>query len=367
DGFHLWSDTFDRKAEDVFAIQTEVAQRVQEVLKVKLLAGGSPDATLAGTENLEAYDLYLRGREFWNKRTGANIERAVGLFQQATEKDPKFALAYAGLAACYAILPNYAYVRGRDAASKARAAAFHALQLESNLAEAHAVLGFVKSRFDWDRGGAEKAYQKAISLNPNYATARHWYGALMGWEGRFEESMAELRQAQALDPLSAVIRVVSGQMYYFQRKFEQSLTEIGKALEIAPDFSAAHHLRGKVYLAQRKAPEAIRDLEKFRALVGTAPGLGDLGHVYAIVGRTDDARQVLRQLSDALEQGTSVSFDIAFVHLGLGDKEQTFSWLERVAEAREQDLRTLKIDPLWADLIKDPRYAALLKKFDLDK
>ena len=175
----LWSDTFDRKAEDVFAIQTEVAQRVQEALKMKLLAASNPNATLAGTDNLEAYDLYLHGRHFWNQRTSADIQRAVGLFQQATEKDPRFAGAYVGLASSYGILPYYSAVPWREAIPKARAAALRALELDSRAAEAHAVLADC-ARQDWDWDGAEREYQEALRLNPNHATTHQWYAEFLG-------------------------------------------------------------------------------------------------------------------------------------------------------------------------------------------
>ncbi|HXJ71628.1 MAG TPA: tetratricopeptide repeat protein, partial [Candidatus Dormibacteraeota bacterium] len=305
DGFHLWSDTFDRKAEDVFAIQTEVAQRVQEVLKVKLLAGSDPNATLAGTDNLEAYDLYLRGRELWNKRTGTDLQRAVGLFQQATEKDPKFAAAYAGLAASYALLPDYAAVPVREAIPKARAAARRALELDGRLAEAHAVLGY-SAQYDWDWVGAEQEYQEALRLNPNHGTSHHWYSLLLSDRGKSDEALAEIRKAQAVDPLSAVIQQSIGYCLFVAGRYDEALVEADKALKLSPDFLPGYNLRGRVFLVQRKIPEAIAEFEKVRNKTGDTPyALGNLGYAHARTGRTNDARQILEKLKNISASGSS--------------------------------------------------------------
>ncbi|HXJ59934.1 MAG TPA: adenylate/guanylate cyclase domain-containing protein [Verrucomicrobiae bacterium] len=368
DGLLLWSDTFDRKAEDVFAIQTEVAQRVQEVLKVKLLAGGSPNATLAGTDNLEAYDLYLRGRQFWNQRTGADIQRAVGLFQQATEKDPKFAAAYAGLASSYVLLPQSAAVPAREAIPKARAAARRALELDGRLAEAHAVLGTC-AQYDWDWVGAEQEYQEALRLNPNHATSHHWYSIfLREWLGKNKEALAEIRKAQELDPLSPIIQNSIGRCLFYSGRYDEALVEVDKSLQLSPDFLFAYEMRGRLFLVQKKIPEAIAEFEKIRKKTGDTPyKLGYLGYAYARAGRTNEARQILEKLKSISAGGSSASYEIAFVNLGLGDLDQAFVWFERGAESRDLNPKSWKTDPLLADVVKDARYAALLKKFGLDR
>ncbi len=367
DGFHLWSDTFDRKAEDVFAIQTEVAQRVQEALKVRLLAGTSPNATLAGTDNLEAYDLYLRARQFWNLRTGADAQRAVGLFQQAIEKDPKFTAAYAGLAASYMLLPNYAAVPVREANPKARSAARRALELDSRSAEAHAVLGSC-AEYDWDLITAEQEFQEALRLNPNHGTSHHWYSMLLKDMGRMDEALAEIRKAQSVDPLSAVIQSVLGFTLAFAGRFEEALTEFDKALNLSPGFLLAYSNRGYTFLMENRIPEAIRDFETVRGKTGDTPyALGNLGYAYARAGRTNEARQVLEKLKNLSVAGGSSPSQIAFVYLGLGEMDEAFVWLERAVESRDEDPRAWKYDPLLVDVVKDPRYAALLKKFGLDK
>jgi TolB-like protein/class 3 adenylate cyclase/Flp pilus assembly protein TadD len=367
DGFHLWSETFDRKAEDIFAIQTEVAQRVQGALKVKLLAGAAPNASFIGTDNLEAYDLYLRGRQFWNLRTGDDVQRAVGLFQQAIEKDPKFAAAYAGLASSYSILSEYASLPMRETNPKAQAAARRALELDAGLAEAHAVLG-VCAYSDWDLAGAEREYREALRLNPNYATTHHWYSLLLVDLGKREEAFAEILKAQELDPLSAVIQSIIGAQHFFAGRYEEALMAEDQALKLSPDFPSAHQDRGKILLMQKKFPEAIAEFEKVRSKVGDIPyALGWVGNAYARAGRTNDARHILETLKTMSASGRAASVEIALVFLGLGEMGQTFEWLERAAASRDWDPRSLKCEPLMADIIKDPRYAALLSKFGLEK
>ncbi len=367
DGFQLWSTNYDRDLADIFAIRSEVAQQVAGALKFQLGVEETQSIAMKPTESLEAYDLYLHGRELWNKRTAADIRRAIGQFEQATEKDPKFPLAYAGLAACYAALPEYAYVPVREAQPKARAAARRALELDRKLPEAHAALGLMKWH-DWDWPGAEKDFQRAISLNPNYAMAHKWLGGLLENQARFEEALAEFRKAQALDPLSGVIQENIGELFYSQRRYDQALAELRKTLDLVPGFASAYRWRGRVYLAQHKYSEAIAEFEKVRTPVGEIPyGLGDLGHAYSHAGRTNDARQVLQQLKDFSTQGASVGYDIAFVHLGLGDRDQAFTWLERSAEDSATELRTLKVDPLYDSVRNEPRFQALLKKVGLDK
>jgi adenylate cyclase len=367
DGFHLWSDTFDRKAEDVFTIQTEVAQRVQDALKVKLLAGSTSTATLAGTDNLEAYDLYLRGRHFWNLRTGADAERAVGLFQQATEKDPKFGAAYAGLASSHVLRPIYASVPVREAIPKARAAARRALELDGQLAEAHAVLGHC-AQSDWDWPEAEREYQEGLRVNPNHATSHHWYSILLFARGKTNEALAEIHKAQALDPLSAVIRSSLGQHHLLTGRYDEASAEFDEALKLSPDFPPATAGRAFMLLRAKRVPEAIARLEKIRQQAGDTPyALGYVGYAYARVGRTNEARQILSKLKSLSASGQAAAPQITYVNVALGDLDQAFVWFERAVESRDMDPRLLRTDPFVGNMAKDPRYPALLKQFGLDQ
>jgi TolB-like protein/class 3 adenylate cyclase/Flp pilus assembly protein TadD len=367
DGFHLWSEEFDRKTEDVFAVQSEVAQRVQEALKVKLLTGTGSAATLPGTDNLEAYDLYLRARQFWNLRTADDVQRAVGLFQQATEKDPRFGAAYAGLALAYAVLPEYAALPYSVTHPKALAAARRALELDGTSAEAHAVLGTCAAD-DWDLETAAREYQEALRLNPNNPTSHHWYSMLLADEGRWDEALAEARKAQSLDPLSPVIQSSLGERLFLAGRYDESLAAEDKALKLRPDFPNAHLSRGEVFLATGRMPEAVAEFEQMREKAGDTPfGLGYLGCTYARAGRTNEARQVLEKLQNALAGGHAVSYEIALVHVGLGEADQAFVWLERAADSRQSDPRAWQHSPLLTGVVKDPRYAVLLRKFGFAK
>ena len=255
----------------------------------------------------------------------------------------------------------------REAIPKARAAARRALELDGRLAEAHAVLGKC-AQDDWDLVGAEQEYQEALRLNPNHGTSRHWYARLLRAEGKTDQALAEIRKAQAVDPLSAVIQLNIGEVLYSAGRYDEALVELDKSLKLSPDFLNAYRVRGQILLVQKKIPAAISEFEKFQKKTGDTPyALGPLGYAYARAGRTNEARQILEKLKSISAGGSSASFEIAFVCQGLGDLDQAFVWFERGAESRDLDPRYLKIDPLYGDLVKDPRYAALLKKFGLDK
>jgi serine/threonine protein kinase/Flp pilus assembly protein TadD len=367
DGFHLWSDTFDRQAEDVFAIQSEVAQRVLAALKLKLLDDRGPTAPHGGTDNLEAYDLFLHGRQLWNKRTGADLERAIGYFQQATEKDPKFALAYAGVAACYAVMADHSEVAVKETLPKTRAAARRALELDPRLAEAHTLLARCMHA-EGDVAGAEKGFNEALAMSPNYATAHHWYALFLADCGKPERALVEIRQAHALDPLSAVIQAELGTVLLRNRRYDEAVAQEDKALRLSPDFPYAYLLRGLVRAAQRKFPEAIADLKRAQALGNNSRWVSSgLGYSYAASGRTNEAQQQIEDLKANAAKGHSVSTFIALVYQALGDQEQVYAWLERAALDPLERVQLLQHNPLWDDLKTDPRYAALLKRHGLDQ
>ena len=362
DGYHLWSDTFDRKAEDVFAIQTEVAQRVLEVLKVKLLGNDEPTVARIGTQNLEAYDLFLRGRQLWNKRTGADIKSAIGYFQEATEKDPNFALAYAALGASYVILPRYSDATRAESLPKARAAVRRALELDPKLAEAHAVLARSLAA-EGDHAGAEKAIIEAIALNPNYATAHHWYSSILQSSGKPEQGLAEARKAEALDPLSPVIQANVGTLLFMNRKYPETLTQLDKVLQLSPDFAPAYRVRSWVRMKEKKFDEAITDLEKVRSLASDDPDLLTLfGYCYAATGRTNEALERIEQLKAEAAKGRTAAADIALIYQGLGDKDQAWAWLEKGASDPKEGIIAYAFNPLWDESTSDPRFAALIKK-----
>jgi serine/threonine-protein kinase len=266
------------------------------------------------------------------------------------------------------ILPYYADVPWREATPRAQAAARRALELDDRLAEAHAVLADC-ARQDWDWDGAEREYQEALRLNPNHTPTHQWYSEFLGaYTGKTKEALDEIHKAQSLDPLSAVIQATIGSQLFLAHRFDEALVEADKALKLSPDFPMAHDIRGDVFLMQKKFPEAIAELEKSWKKTGDTPKtLAKLGYAYARAGRTNEARQILEKMKSLWADNSSAFGPIAFVHLGLGELDQAFVWFERGVESRDLDPRAWwKTGPLTSDLIKDPRYVALLKKFGLD-
>lgn len=367
DGFHLWATNYDREMSDLLALRSEIAQQVVAAMRVQLLPGEKEQLEKKGTENAEAHRLYLLGLSFWNQRTGDGIKRALDYFEQALAKDPNYALAHAGLADCYIVLPEYAGVPTKEAMPKARAAALDALKLDDTLGEAHAALASVRE-FYWDWQGADAEYRRAIELTPNYATAHHWYSSLLRELGRFEEASREIQRAQELDPLSLVINVNVGEILYFRGHYDQAIAIYCTVLELNPNFNPAHWDLGHAYLMKRMYSEAITEFQTIRASVGnTSYGLGSLGYAYGMSGRVNEARKVLDELTGFLQQGEEVQIDIALVYNGLGDREKALDWLGKAFEAKAYWMVELKVEPHWQNLGSEPRFVALLKKMGLEK
>ncbi|HUI05594.1 MAG TPA: tetratricopeptide repeat protein [Verrucomicrobiae bacterium] len=367
DGFHLWSETYDRGLDDLLAIRADVAERVAEALKGQLLSEDSQHLTKPITANAEAYRLYVQGRYLWNQRTSDSLKKAADYLEQAVGKDPNFALAYAALADCYLVLPGYTGTPAKQSMPKARAAALRALELDNTLGEAHAALGSIKQSWDWDWPGAEAEFKRAIELNPNYATAHLWYSILLRCLGRFDEAIREIRRAQDLDPVSPVIGMNVGGVLVYDRRPQEAITEFRKVVELSPDFPSVHETLGDAYIMAGMFTEAIAELQTMRRLTGSSPdGLGDLGYAYAVSGRTNEAHEVLHDLMGFLQRGYDVRYLVAWVHNGLGDRDEALAWLEQAIEARE-DVSDLKIIPFLDNLRSDPTFIALLKKVGLEK
>ena len=365
---HLLSANYDREFKDVFAIQSEVAQQVAAVLKIKLLAGVKQQIEKKGTENLEAYNLYLRGRFFWNKRTVEDFKKAMEHFNQAIELDPNFSLAYAGLASTYFMMPQYAKLPSKDFIPKARAAAIKALQIDSTLAEAHATMAFIKSDFEWDWAGAGDEFRRAIEQSPNDATAHHWYSRYFRQQGRFDEALTEIKRAQELDPQSLIINVNLGDVYYLKGDYDKAIAQYRKTLELDPNFALAHLRLGEAYVEKRMFNEAISEFQQVRTLLGKGPfGLSSLGRAYALSGRRMEALKVLDELNELAKQGYSLELDRAEVHNALGEKDKALDWLEKAVEEHAFGTSNLKVSPSWTNLRREPRFIALLKKIGLDK
>ncbi|MCI0698139.1 protein kinase [candidate division KSB1 bacterium] len=367
DGYHLWSEKYDREMEDIFAIQDNIAQQIVTALKIKLI--GEPSAPLVKqyTENLEAYHLYLKGRYYWNKRYEGLLQKGIECFGQALEKDPDYALAYTGLADSYSVLGVYHFLPPKEAFSRAKAAAEKALQIDENLAESHASLGMIVTYYDWDWPGAEREFQRAIALNPSYALAHSYYALCLAWMGRFDEAIIEAKQAQELDPLSLLANAFAGYVFYMARQYDQAIQECQKALEMDPNSVAALGFIAAAYFQKAMYEEAIAAFQKVIPLwKGNTFWLAALGMVYAGSGRKEEARKVLHELEERSKQQYVAPLDFVWVYTGLGEKDQAFEWLNKAYEERNGLFR-LKTEPTFDALRSDPRFEELLQKIGLEE
>jgi serine/threonine protein kinase/Flp pilus assembly protein TadD len=364
---HLWADTYDKELTQIFSIQSDVAQQIAAALRAKLSPSEKGRIERKQTENTEAYRLYLRGRFHWNKRQLEDIQQAIVCFRQAIEKDPDFALAYAGLASAYVIVPSYSVPRGEWYAN-AQKTAVKALSIDSTLAEAHTVLGEIAQDQYYDWAGAEKYFRRAIELDPGYPTAHQWYSCTLQCQGRFAEALSEAKAALELDPLSLVISMNLGDVYYVMRRYEKAMEQYKSVLALDPNFPWAHSGLGSVHEMQGRFDESIEEYEKAKSLAGNIPyTLAPLGWIYAKAGRKTDALSVLDDLMRLAQQGANVSYGIGFLYYELGEKDKAFEWIEKSYQNREIWMMTLATDPLWDDLRSDPRCIALLKKMGLRK
>jgi len=362
DGYHLWSERYDRQMEDVFAIQDEITLAIVNKLKITLLGGERAALVKRYTEDFEAYNLYLKGRYFWNKRTETGYLKSLEYFRQAIEKDPTYAIAYAGIADSYDLLGWYGYLAPQEAFPRARAAAEKARELDATLAEAFASLGWISANYDWNWAAAEREYKKALSLNPSYATAHQWYSEFLTYMGRHDESIAEGHKAQELDPLSLIINNDVGQVYYFARRYDEAIAQLRKALEMDPDFAVAHFLLALALAQKSLYDEAIEEAQKAMTLAGEEDTLilSQLGIIYALSGKENKARQVLDKLDELSGEKYVSPFAVALVHAGLGESDNAFEWLEKACESRDHWVETLRVHPVLDGLRGDERYLRLL-------
>lgn len=314
---------------------------------------------------MEAHQAYLKGRYFWNKRTEEGLKKAIGYFEQAIRIDRNYAPAYAGLADSYALLNFYGALQLKEVLPKARAAAEKALEIDNTLAEAHTTLAYVKYYHDWNWSGAEREYQRAIELNPNYATAHQWYAEYLMYMERFDESLAEFKRAQELDPLSLVINTELGSPYLYMRQCDQAMKQYQKGLEMDPNFPLAVYCMGLCYEQQGMYEEAIAAYRKSKTMFGNNWGLGALGTAYAASGRKREAREALKELIEASRQRPVSLYPIVRIETALGEKDQAFAWLEKAYKDRDERLLLLKADPYLDALRSDLRFKELLRRMNL--
>ena len=361
---HLWAESFDRKLTDIFAVESDIAKTIAETLQAKL--SGSEKSAIAKrpTTDPEAYELFLRGRFSWNKRTGADLKRAIDYFNQAIAKDPSYALAYAGLADAYVLLSGFGAASPNDSLPQAKAAAEKALELDDTLGEAHASRAQALFAYDFNFAEANREFRRAIELNPNYPTAHQWYGQSgLAPLGQFDDAIAEMKRALELDPLSVIINADLGSVLYTARRYDAAIEQLRKTTKIDPRFYYAHWNLGVALEGKGLVEQATAEYEKAIALDDDPLSLGLLAHLYAKIGRKGKALQIQERLREVSKQRYVTPYIFAMIHLGLSEKDQAIDFLEKTYDDRDgYNLAFIKVDPFFDPLRGDPRFEALVAK-----
>jgi serine/threonine-protein kinase len=363
----LWGEQYERRISELMAVQRDIAREITSNLRLKLSSVEQVRMSKHDTENAEAYQLYLQGRFYWNKRTGEALKKSIEYFNRAIEKDPGYAFAYAGLADAYVLLPAYSAGSPQESFPKAKAAAKRAVELDDTLAEAHTSLAQALY-FEWNFAEADKEFQRAIALNPNYATAHHWYGfgSLLGM-GRFDDAIRELKRAQELDPLSLIINTDLGLTYIITGQYDKAIEQLRKSLEMDQGFYYAHWCLGLAYEMKGSFREAQAEYEKALQLNDDPFVLALIGHLFAVSGKKDQALKILRQLEEISRQRYVPPYGFAIVYAELNEKDQAFQWLEKCYQERCTEMFGIKFDPRLKNLRSDPRLAELARRVGLTK
>ena len=362
----LWSQEYERRVEDVFVVQSDIAQRIANALEVEILGGERNVIARPFTGDVGAHALYLKGRSLLNQRTAASLRGALESFHGALQIDPRLAQAYAGLADAYSTLAWLEFSRPRYAFPRARAAALRAVALDPTLGEAHAALGFVRFLYDRAWIEAESEFRRAIELSPNYPAAHQFYADFLKAQGRLDEALSEVNRALELDPLSLGINTALGHVLYLSRRYDRAIAQYRKASELDPGFVQAHLWFGRPYLEKGMYDRAIHEIELAVGLSQESTmSLAMLGHAYASAGRAREARQILLKLVRRGRTQYVPSYWIALVHVGLGDRARAFSWLDRANRERSAWLAWIKVEPRFDQLRADPRFPRLLRDLNL--
>jgi TolB-like protein/Flp pilus assembly protein TadD len=361
----IWTEQYQRKESDLVLLQSEVAKDVSTKLAPKLSGAEETRVTKTATADPEAYQAYLKGRYYWNRRTAENIRKAIEQFKTATDRDPNYALAFAGLGDCYAVLSEYAGVPDSETAPQAKAYAERAIAIDGQLGEPHATLGSVfRQLWQWDEG--EKEYKRAIELNPNYPTVYHWYSIHLKEMGRNDEAAAAIKRARELDPLSSVIGINVAELYQQQNNHDAAIEICLKIIELDPNYGAAYEDLGVSYAIKSRYEEAIKAVEKAADLSKRAGvTLGTMGYVYAAAGKRAEAMATIKELEDKYTRKEAIGQDIAAVYAGLGEKDKAFEWLEKDFQTRNGKLGSTRWYVTFAPLWSDPRFKDLIKRMGL--
>jgi TolB-like protein/pimeloyl-ACP methyl ester carboxylesterase/Tfp pilus assembly protein PilF len=363
---HLWSQSYDRQLEDIFAIQGDIAGKVAEALQVHILAQEKQRIVKKATGNMESYTLYLKGLHHRGERAEDGYRKAIQYFEEALKRDNKFALAYAGLAECYDLMGDEGYLSPKESFPKAEEFAKKALELDDSLAEAHATLGAVMQTYYYDQQAAEEEFRRALDLNPNYGRVCNSYGAYLACMGRLDEAVAEIGRAQELNPLALEVNSCAAVIFNCVNEFDKSVEACEKMLRIDENFFPAYQFLAEAYIEKAKFEEAIEVLRKALTISkGAAPVKARLGFTYARAGRTEEATNILRELEEDSKQKYVSPVAFAIVQCGLGDSRNAIKWLERACEERAGGVLSIKARPLWATLRSEPAFNRLLSKMGL--
>jgi TolB-like protein/DNA-binding winged helix-turn-helix (wHTH) protein/Flp pilus assembly protein TadD len=365
---HLWSESYEGDLRDTLALQNQVARAIADQIRINLNSQEQAALKNVRVVNPEAYESYLKGRYFWNKRTADGLKVALAYFNQAIEEDPKYAQSYSGLADTYALLGDwqYAAMTTKEALPKAKAAAIKALELDSALGEAHNSLAFCLDGFDWDFDSAGKEFRRAIELNAGYATAHHWYAWHLGLLGRYDEAIVEMRKAENLDPLSLIINADLAELLLLAHSYDESIRQSRKTIEMDPNFAFAHNQLGQAYLQKRMPDQAIVELQKAVLLSQGSPTcMANLARAYAASGKRSEAAKLLNDLEKLSNPTYSHASEIAVIYAALGDKVQAMTWLEKGYEERFNPGVLLR--PGFDPLRSDPRFQDLVRRIGLPR
>ena len=361
----IWGEQYERKMSDLLATQREIATTITEKLQLKLSGESAKGITKKYTESNEAYQLYLKGRYLWNQRTAESLKRATEAYNQAIEKDPGFALAYAALAETYVLFANYEVSSPADSMPQSKAAALRALELDDSLAEAHSALGWYLCQYEFDWIGGEKEFRRAIELNPNYATAHQWLASVFEQTKRFDDAQAEIKRASDLDPLSPIIAVNVAFNLWEARRYDEALKEFDRTLSLHPDFPVAQQGLCWTYSAMGKSELAITACRKSLNLTNGAWDKGRLSQVLGSAGHTDEAKKLLQELQAESKQRYVPKMALALAHLGLNQKEEALTLIEQDVTEHGYWVGSMGVEPEFDELRSDPRFKALLKRANL--
>lgn len=357
DGQQLWADSFDRQFTNIFSLEDTLSEMAAQSIRLQLTGEESRKFARRPTENLDAYDAYMKGRYFWNKRTESGLKKGLDYFRQAIKLDPNFAEAYVGVADSYATLGLYSVLPPKEAFSSAKGAALRALQMDDSLAAAHAAMGFIHFYYDWDKSAAGTEFQRALSENPNDAMAHSWYGESLAAKGQYPEAIAQAQRALHDDPLSLIVGSNAGWTFALAGRYDQSVETLKKAIEIDAEFPRTHFRLAQVYEARGQYALAIPEFEKAVKLSGGDPYYeASMGHAYGTSGNADKARSILQDLLSRARTQYIPPYAIALIYEGLGDQDQTFDWLQKAATDKSTSMVFFRSDPEMAALRSDPRF-----------